>query len=111
MLIIISKTFQKKYLQKLSKYFSTDDFINKLKNTSTIHLKYPHFKIKLKIKQAEFRWVILIQESKYIIPIVLCLKKDKNCWENIIWDKDEKEILNIEEQILCDIKNKDYRIY
>jgi hypothetical protein len=112
MKIIISKTFNKKYLQKLSKYFSTEELVNKLKNKETnICLKYPHFKIKLKIGLVEFRWIILIKDNKYIIPIVICLKKDKNCWENIMWSKYEKQALNIQEKVFIDIQNKDYEAY
>jgi len=111
MKIIISKTFEKKYLQKLYKYFDVNKFVDKLNKSSNIILKYPHFKIKLKINLVDFRWIILIQNWKYIIPIILCLKKDKNCGENIIWSKIKKEVLSIEKQVLIDIENKDYEIY
>ncbi len=111
MTIIISKTFKKKYLEKLSKYFSIDDFVWKIWKTKMINLKYPHFKIKLKINLVDFRWVVLIKKEKYFIPLILCLKKDKNCWENIIWSKYEKEILFIEKQILNDIENQEYDVY
>jgi hypothetical protein len=55
MKIIISKTFDKKYLQKLSKYFDINDFIDKLNKSSNIILKYPHFKVKLKINLVDFK--------------------------------------------------------
>jgi mannitol/fructose-specific phosphotransferase system IIA component (Ntr-type) len=55
MKIIISKTFSKKYLGKLSKYFSEEDFVQKLRNTHTITLKYPHFKVKIRMNMVEFR--------------------------------------------------------
>ena len=112
MKIIITNTFNKKYLQKLNRYFSTLEFCDKLINyNSNICLKYPHFKIKLKIKQLEFRWVILIRDNKYIIPLIICPKKNKNGWENIIWEKYEKVILDMQEKVLEDITSKGYKIY
>lgn len=112
MKIIITETFNKKYLYKFSKYFSKKDFIDKLKeNNKNITLKFPHFKIKLKIKSVDFRWVILIQKENYIIPILICLKKDKNCGDNIIWQKFEKIIIELEEKILEDINNKKYEVF
>lgn len=112
MRIIISKSFNKKYLQKLSKYFSVWDFSKcLLKNRKDILLKYPHIKIKLQINSVAFRWVILIQEEKYIIPLIFCPKKDKQCGDNIIWNKYEKIILSMQEKVLEDIEGKDYEVY
>ncbi len=112
MKIIISKTFNKKYLSKLYKYFSLEEFVNKLKNKqNNICLKYPHFKIKIKIWLVEFRGVILIKDNSYIIPIILCPKKDKNCWENIIWSKYEDRVVSIQKKIFEDIENWDYEVY
>lgn len=112
MKIIIANTFNKKYLQKLNRYFSALEFCDKLKNyNNNICLKYPHFKIKLKIKQVEFRWIVLIKGDKYIIPLILCAKKDKNCWENIICSKYEKKILDMQNNVLGDIKSNEYKIY
>ena len=112
MKIILSETFVNKYLNKFSKYFSKEIFVKKLKeNNKNITLKFPHFKIKLKIKSVDFRWVILIKNWDYLIPILICLKKDKNCWENIIWKKFEKIILELEDKTLKDIENKKYEIF
>ncbi|MFK7779534.1 MAG: hypothetical protein QM490_00065 [Candidatus Gracilibacteria bacterium] len=112
MKIIISDIFNKKYLHKLSRYFSVLEFSDKLKNyNNNICLKYPHFKFKLKIKSVEFRGVILIKDNKYIIPLIICLKKNKNCGENIIWTKYEKEILIMAKKVLLDIETKKYEVY
>lgn len=105
MKVIISNTFNKKYLHRLSRYFSILEFSDKLKKyNNNICLKYPYFKIKVKIKLVEFRWIVLIRDNKYIIPLIIYLKKDKNCWENIIWNKYESEILSMNEKSLSDIK-------
>ena len=112
MKIIISDVFNKKYLLKLSKYFSLEDFIEKLKvNQNNIILKYPYFKIKLRIKTVEFRGVVLFQEENYIIPLMIYLKKDKKYGENIIWSKYEKEVLKVQEEVLKDIKEKKYKMF
>jgi len=112
MKIVITEIFRKKYLDKFSKYFSKEQFIESLrKKNNNIKLKFPHFKVRLKIKSIYFRWVILIKNWDYLIPILICLKKDKNCWENIIWQKFEKIILDLEEKILEDIENKKYEIF
>jgi len=111
MKIIITESFDKKYLKKLSKYFSTDDFIHKLKQASTITLKYPYFKLKMKLRMVEFRWVTLIQQWNYLIPLFIHLKKDKKHWENIIWSKYESTILDAQATTLKEIKNNQYKIY
>ena len=111
MKIIITESFDKKYLQKLTKYFSIGGFIDKLQQTQTVTPKYPYIKMKMRIRMIEFRWVTLIQQWKYLIPLLIHLKKDKQYWENIIWNTFEQTILDAQKQALKDIEDKKYRVY
>jgi len=112
MKIIISETFEKKFLTKFKKYFSIEDFINSLQKYKIwITLKDPYFKIKLKINLVDFRWVILLIENEKIIPISIYLKKDKNSWENIIWTNHKKEILFLQEKISKDLEKWKFKLF
>ncbi len=111
MKIIITKTFNKKYLNKLSKYFTINDFLKQLNKNNNILLKNPFYKVKLNLNLVDFRWVILLVEKNKIVPLILCLKKDKNCWENIILEKYYKDILFSQEKALEDLNNWDYEVY
>jgi hypothetical protein len=57
MKIIITKRFEKEYLNNLIKYFTKEKLVQNLKNKSHkfISLHSPFFKIKNKINLVEFR--------------------------------------------------------
>ncbi|MDR1945298.1 MAG: hypothetical protein LBQ59_04465 [Candidatus Peribacteria bacterium] len=57
MKVIITKRFEKEYLDDLSKYFTKNDLVEFLKERSYtfIHLHYPYFKIKNRINNFAFR--------------------------------------------------------
>jgi hypothetical protein len=58
-----------------------------------------------------FRWIVVIINESYIIPLIIYLKKDKKNWENITWNTYEKQILNEYEIALKDIESWNYEIY
>jgi len=112
MKIIISETFQKKFLNKLNKYFTIKDLINELsKEKFNIVLKRPFYKLKFKINLVEFRWVVLIIQNEKIIPLILYLKKDKKNWENIRWNEYENMILEMQYQTSKDLENWNFKIF
>jgi len=76
-----------------------------------ISLKYPYLKLKIIIWGISIRWILLRTIWGNLVFIILCLKKDKNCWYNLTFDSIKKEINLIEPKILSDIENKNYIIY
>jgi hypothetical protein len=108
--IYITEYFKKKYLSKI-KWFNILKFIEKLKTYDFINLKYPYMKFKFNLLSISYRWVILKTKKWNIIAIILCLKKDKNCWDNIIWNKFEEKILFEQSKNLKDIKYGKYEMY
>lgn len=65
MKVIITRRFEKEFLNSLKKYFKTEDLIIALKNKSHtfINLHSPFFKIKNKINFVDFRWVLFFIEN------------------------------------------------
>jgi len=56
MKVIITDSFNKKFLSKMKKYFSTNDFVLELKKEKPdIVLKEPIHKVKLKLNLVDFR--------------------------------------------------------
>ncbi|MDR1944622.1 MAG: hypothetical protein LBQ59_00610 [Candidatus Peribacteria bacterium] len=79
MKIIITKKL-KKELEKFSKYFELQKFINDLKEQSKsfLHIHDNFFKFKSNLNSIKFRGiVVLIREKEIIIPLFIALKKDK----------------------------------
>lgn len=113
MSIIITKRFEKQYLENLSKYFSKVDFINILKSKSHtfISLQKPYFKIKNNVKSISIRWILVILEEDNIVPLMVFLKKDKKYWENVNWIDYKNMILKEQEENIKDIENWDYEEY
>jgi len=112
MKIIITNTFEKKFLWKLTKYFTVSNLVEKLKKEQIkITLKDPFYKIKFKLNLVDFRWIVLIVEDDKIIPLMLYLKKDKKNWENIIWSEYENRILEIQKRVSIDLENWDFKVY
>lgn len=110
MKIFITKSFKKKYLSRYS-FLNLHKFIYKLKSISSINLKYPYFKFRLNILNVNFRWVFVLLGNGDIVLLVLCLKNDKNCGYNIIWENFSKEILTRQKLALKDIEFWNYEIF
>ena len=112
MKVIITDSFNKKFLSKMKKYFSTNDFVLELKKEKPdIVLKEPIHKVKLKLNLVDFRWVILILFEDNIVPLLLFLKKNKQNWENIIWNTHKDKILDMQEKVSRDLENWNYKIF
>lgn len=112
MKIIITDTFDKKFLNKLKKYFSVLELVKELqKEKINISLKNPFYKIKLKLNGVSFRGVILLVLNDKIIPLMLYLKKDKQNGGNIIWSTYKSKILEIQNLVANDLENWRFKIY
>ena len=110
----ITKTFEKFISKHFSNYFiDLEDFSIELKKSflSEIYLKRPIMKFKIKINSVSYRVVWLVKNEK-IVPILIFLKKDKNFWENLIWNKELEILINhYSSKIKLDIYNKNYKIF
>ena len=96
MKVIITKTFEKFLSKHFSNYFiDLEDFSQELKKSfkGEIYLKRPILKFKIKLNKLSYRVVWLVKEEK-IVPILIFLKKDKNFWENLIWNKELEILIN-----------------
>ena len=110
MKVIITDSFLNRY-KKVISIINLEKLLLKIKEINLITLKYPYLKLKLNIWWVAVRWVLLKTNWWNLVFLILCFKKDKNCWENIIFSKLEKEIYFMEEKVLNDIKNKNYIEY
>jgi len=107
MRIIITNSFLKKY-KKIVWLINLKKLSLKIKKINLITLKYPYLKLKLNIWWIAIRWVLLKTHWWNFIFLILCLKKDKNCWNNILFSNFKKEILYMESKTIKDIENKNY---
>ena len=103
MKIIITDSFKTKY-KKIFNLIDIYKLSEKIKAYKLINLKYPYFKLKLSIWNIAIRWILLKTKWWNLVYLILCLKKDKNCWYNMIFDTLKKDIYNIESKILYDLK-------
>ena len=108
MKIIITKSFLKKY-KKTIDLIDLEKLSSKIKKINLITLKFPYLKLKLNIWWIAIRWVLLKTKWWNIIFLILCLKKDKNCWYNITFNNLKKEIINMEDKVINDLKNNDFK--
>ena len=115
MKVIITKSFSKNFLEKNKKYFSLEDLLKQIdiKFHTFIDLSFPYFKFKIKLNNVDFRWIlaILIVEEKFILPLNIFLKKDKKFGENIFWEKDWKDILELYEKYISEIEKDEFKIF
>jgi len=110
MRVFITKTFKKKYFLK-HKSINILQFVEKIKKYDFILLKFPFLKFKFNLDWIAYRWVVLKTKSWDFIPLILCFKKDKSCWENVIWEKFKNKILKSQDDSFFDLKNWDFEIY
>jgi len=110
MRIYITKSFEKKYLSRYN-FIDIEKTCESIKKISFINLKYPYLKFKLNISSVHFRWTLVKLENWNLILLTFCLKKDKNCWENIIRNTFSKEILNRQKLAWDDLEKWNYKIY
>jgi hypothetical protein len=111
MKVIITNSFEEKYLKSLYKNFSKDEFVKFLKEKThtLIWLHYPYFKIKWYVKTISIRWVLFLLDKDYIIPLMVFLKKNKKHWENINWNDYKGFIWEEYDKVLKDIENWDFK--
>lgn len=111
MIVYITKTFENILDKSFSNYFiDLDKFSQELKKSfiNNIYLKRPIMKFKIKLNWVSYRVVWLIKWN-IILPILIYLKKDKKSWDNIIWNKELKILINhYSSKMEFDIKNNFY---
>jgi len=107
--VFLTGFFEKKYLLRIN-WFNLVKFSEKLKTFNFINLKHPYLKFKFNIFWVAYRWVVLVSKSWNLIPLILCQKKDKNCWENLIWGKFEKQILENQKKALLDLEEGNFKV-
>lgn len=118
MFLVLTKSFIKKELKPLKKYYTVEDIkktIFKLP-TSSIYLSNLGYKegklLKLRMlsKVAGRIIVYVYRQKELIIPIVLRLKKDKIFGENLSLDnKKAKQIILLTlAKTMLDLRNGDY---
>ncbi|MBS9775276.1 hypothetical protein KGV52_01025 [Candidatus Gracilibacteria bacterium] len=114
MKVIITQKFTKVYYKKLMKYFSLQELTDLIleKHHTLIPLHIPYFKIKSNINSISVRGVVFVyKQGKFIVPIILFLKKDKKSGNNIYRNKNKDLILEEYHQALEDIKQEKYKIF
>jgi hypothetical protein len=68
-------------------------------------LHYPYVKLKNRINNLAFRWILAVIKNDRIIPLMMFTKKDKKYWDNINW-KEYKDFIWYEyDKAVEDIKN------
>jgi len=111
--IIITKSFLENFKKDFRKYnFSIITLVDELKKEKLITLKIPYFKVKFKLNKISIRWVVLVNHNDFILPIYIVLKKDKKYWENLILNKDLRNLIEkLSKEIEIDLINKDFIKY
>jgi len=103
MKIIITRSFENKY-KKIINLIDIKKLSEKLKNHKLITLKFPYLKLKLNIWGISIRWVVLKTKWWNLVYLILCLKKDKNCWENIRFNLFKEKLYLMELNIINDLE-------
>ena len=119
MFLILTKSFLKRELKPLRKYYTVEDIKKTTKKipSSSISLSRLGYKegklIKLRlVSKTAGRIIIYVYKQKeLIIPVVLRLKKDKILGENLSLNntKAKSLILDMLNKTMDDVKNGDYK--
>ena len=118
MFLILTKSFLKRELKPLKKYYSVEDIKKTTKKISFSHVRLSHLGykegelIKLRmVSKATGRIIVHVYKQKnMLIPIVLRLKKDKVLGENLSLNnkKAKSLILDRLDKTMNDITAGDY---
>lgn len=110
MKIIITNSFKTKF-KKIISLIDLNKLCKKIKENNLILLNQPYVKLKLFIWWIAIRWILLKTKWWNIVFLILCFKKDKNCWDNLTFETYKKEIIFMETKVLEDIEKWDFKIY
>ena len=103
MKIIITRSFEKKY-KNIIWLIDIKKLSEKIRKIDLILLKYPYLKLKLNIWGISIRGVLLKTKWWNLVYLILCLKKDKNCWYNIRFDLLKEKIFLMETNMIKDLE-------
>ncbi|MCK5510497.1 hypothetical protein KAI65_03065 [Candidatus Parcubacteria bacterium] len=119
MFLILTKSFLKKELKPLKKYYTVKDIKKTTKKISSSAIRLPHLgyregeliKLRLVSKVAGRIIIYVYKQKELIIPIVLRLKKDKIIGENLSLNNTKAKLLILDmlDKIMDDVKNGDYK--
>lgn len=109
MKIIIADSFSKKYKKELF-LIDINKLSKKINENNIIFLNHPYIKLKVIIWWIAIRWILLKTNLWNLVFLVLCFKKDKNCWDNLSFETYKFEILSMEQKVLSDIENWNFKI-
>ncbi|MCK5320697.1 hypothetical protein KAJ61_04910 [Candidatus Parcubacteria bacterium] len=119
MFLILTKSFLKKELKPLKKYYTVEDIKKTTKKISSSSIRLPRLgykdgelmKLRLVSKIAGRIIIYVYKQKELIIPIVLRLKKDKTIGENLSLNntKAKSLILDMLDKTMNDVENGDYK--
>lgn len=109
MKIVLTNSFLSKFKKTVS-LINLNKLCEKIKENNMILLNHPYVKIKLYIWWIAVRWILLKTKWWNLVFLILCFKKDKNCWDNLTFENYKKEIIYMENKILEDLEKWNYKI-
>jgi len=110
--IVITNTFKKEFISIFKSESLMTGFCEKIKYSKNIRLDFPLDKIKFKYVWIDIRWIIFIWIKDKILPIFIIKKSNKKYWNNLVLNKEIKDISKIKlKNCLLDFENNDYKLY
>lgn len=113
MKVIISESFEKKYLNSFKKYFNAEDFARFLieRQQKLIVLQHPYLKLKANINSFAIRGIVFTEIDSHIIPLLLFAKKDKKYGHNITMKTHKELIIRAYNDAIEDIESGCFKSY
>ena len=118
MFLILTKSFLKRELKPLKKYYSVEDIKKTTKKISSSPVRLSHLgyrggeliKLRMASKTTGRIIVYVYKQKNMLIPIVLRIKKDKMFGENLSLNNKKAKllILNMLNKTMNDINSGDY---
>ena len=118
MFLILTKSFLKRELKPLKKYYTIEDIKKTTKKIPSSSIRLSHLgykegeliKLRLVSKTAGRIIIYAYKQKELIVPVILRLKKDKIIGENLSLNntKAKSLILDMLDKTMNDINNDDY---
>ena len=119
MFLILTKSFLKRELKPLKKYYTIEDIKRTIKKISSSPVRLSHLgykegelmKLRLVGKIARRIIIYAYKQKELIVPVVLRLKKDKIIGENLSLNNAKAKLLILDmlDKTMDDVKNGDYK--
>ena len=118
MFLILTKSFLKRELKPLKKYYTVDDIKKTTRKILPSSIRVSHLgykdgelmKLRIVSRTAGRIIVYVYKQKELVIPFLLRLKKDKILGENLSLNNKQAKslILDMMDRIMSDIDNGDY---